>query len=163
MRTVFFHASGLLYRPGDVIPAGNWGRVIFGTGPTHPLFYREYLFERVRREVAPDAPSRMASAYVLEDRDAARRFAEASAHRYVYVVELIANGRTFRGDLGWIDMLAQWHSFEGVEHVATSYWRGEPASGTWETLTMTSLIARQRLSWIPDNGLVIEEGEPADE
>jgi hypothetical protein len=113
-----------LYRPGDRIKAGNWGRLILGTGPGHPRFYAEYLLERIRRDEFADAPSRMDGAFAFESLDFAASWDRGV--EYVYAVRLIApRERVHRGDMGWIDAMNEHRSFDGVEECARRYWRGD--------------------------------------
>src|SRR2546427_7334684 len=72
--TLYYHCTIGLLGPGDRIRPGNWGRVIQGIGPAHTLFFREYLWERVRRDEFPEKPSRMRAAFAFATHAAAQAY-----------------------------------------------------------------------------------------
>jgi hypothetical protein len=45
---IYYWRGALWLSPGELIQPGTWGRVEFGLGVRHNLFFREYVYERVR-------------------------------------------------------------------------------------------------------------------
>ena len=150
-----YHRSQLLYAEGDVILGGNWGRVILGLGPAHGRFYPEYVLESMRRREFARKPSRMASAFAFDDVERAESWARVivqGVKEHIYAVEPATGAAIHRGNLGWIDAMATYRTFEGVESCALSYWRGDDREGSaWECIVGGSLRVVQRLTPIPED------------
>lgn len=72
--TPLYHRDQALFRRGDRIPPGTWGRTVLGFGGRHDFFFREYLFETIRKAEFPDLPSRLTSAFAFEDAGFAQQF-----------------------------------------------------------------------------------------
>ncbi len=95
----------------------------------------ELEFERARRELRPDAPSRLSCLYVAADDAEGRAYAQmmATAHGFVMHVEVPWAVRVARLDSHWLgaDLVVP-----TLEHLA-GYWSGEPMPGReprWEWL-----------------------------
>ena len=150
-----YHRSNALYAPGDRIMPGNWGRLVLGIGASHPSFFREHLWERMRQSHYPDLPSRMTAGYAFEQVSRAERFTQNPAWQtYTYLVAIADPSLpTHRADMGWVDLVVGYHEFEAVERVVHHYWAGDEQSPDgWEWLTAGELLVRQRLTAIPSNG-----------
>jgi hypothetical protein len=148
---LLYHRSGLLYRAGDRIQPGNWGRVILGAGPPHNRFYAEYLLDRVRSEFS-EKPSRMEACFAFENFDAARAWSRGPAE-YVYAVRLADSASPrHRGDMDWIDALPLYRTFDGVEECARRYWAGHERGMKWEIVVAGELVVVDRLTAIAENG-----------
>ncbi len=146
-----FHVAAALYRPGDQIMPGNWGRLVMGRGPEHAFFYREYLWERIRGVEFPARHSRLNVAYTFTNLDFAQTYREASD--FVYLVSIPAEITPDRLDMSWIELVKAYRSFEGAEHCARSYWRGDERDPRQvELLVPGPLTIRERLTPIPENG-----------
>lgn len=135
-----FYRSGVFYQPGEIVPAGNWGRVIRAHGTRHNLFFRELLYEAVRREEFDDRPSRLISAFAFEAEAVARNFNNPLAP-LLYRVEIDdPQGPSFRADMSWIDVLARGpNAFDEARECARHYWRGDPQGNQWEMLCVSGL------------------------
>lgn len=135
-----FHCSGLLYRTGDVIQPGNWGRVIEGHGSAHNLHMREATFEAVRQTVAPNQASRLRSLFAFEELTAAQQYATEVGLRWIYLLELptVATSASHRGSLGVFDGLNACFGIDTTLELMRKYWRGEDLGGATEILSESS-------------------------
>lgn len=70
----FFHLCVTSLAPGSIIEPGNFGRIVGLFGFKHQLFNREATLEEVRRQVAPEAPSRMQSVFAFQSQREAELF-----------------------------------------------------------------------------------------
>lgn len=152
-----FHRANALYEPGDQIPPGNWGRLVLGIGPAHPLYFREYLWERIRRAEFPTKPSRMRACFAFEAVEAADKFVQnRDWPTYTYAVRLTdATLPLHRGDTSWLEpsLIQEFRTFEGVEGCARHYWNSdERSSGQFEIVVSGALEVVQRLTPIRENG-----------
>jgi hypothetical protein len=154
--TLYYHRSQLLYRKGDVIPPGNWGRVILGIGPAHKRFYPEYVLETIRRVEFTEKPSRMAAAFMFESHAGAvawPRTVIQGIQEHVYAVTVPEGVPTHHGNFGWIDAMPLYRTFEGVEECARRYWRGDDRNPEqWEYVVSGALTVVDRLSKLEENG-----------
>lgn len=137
---LFFYRSGAFYQPGEIVQAGNWGRVIQAHGNRHNLFFRELVYESIRTKEFADRPSRMSCVFAFEAEAVARNFNNPAAP-LLYRVEVHDQGApTFRADMSWIDVLSRGpNAFDEAQRVARRYWRGEAHANQWEILTMSGL------------------------
>lgn len=156
MARLYYHVSRGLYQRGDLIAAGNWGRIILGTGPNHPLFYREYLFERMRAAEFPKKPSRMRAAFAFESSASALGWNHGeNVPEYAYAVEITEpKAPLHRADMSWLTVIREYRTFEGAEDCARRYWGGDEREPNWaEIITAGPLRVLDRLTTIPDNGM----------
>ncbi|MHB8589797.1 MAG: hypothetical protein ACYDA0_13250 [Candidatus Dormibacteraceae bacterium] len=101
--TTYYWRGALWLSPGEVIQPGNWGKVIFAFGVRHNLFFREYVYERVRATEFAVQPSHMRSASAFRDEAVARAFDQAAAP-LLYRVQLVAGAHTATLDMQWLDV-----------------------------------------------------------
>ncbi len=147
-----FHVAAALYRSGDQVMPGNWGRLVMGQGPDHAFFYREYLWERIRAVEFPTRHSRLNVAYAFASHDFAQTYKQAGD--FVYLVEIPDGIAPDRLDMSWIELAKAYRSFEGAEHCARSYWQGDERDPRqMELLVPGPLTIRERLTPIPENGV----------
>jgi hypothetical protein len=97
-----FHKSTTLYRPGDLVHPGSWGRIISAYGAAHGQFIRETLFEHIRATEFAHRPSRWSCGFAFEDEAFARTWDRGLAE-LVYPVELVNGSASFRADIGLLD------------------------------------------------------------
>jgi hypothetical protein len=95
----------------------------------------ELAFERARREVRPDAPSRLSCVFLAEDNAAGRAYAQgmATMHGFVMTVRVPLALRIARMDAHWIGDSADLPTRERCQ----GYWSGDPtpdADPLWEWL-----------------------------
>jgi len=135
-----FYRSGVFYQPGEIVPAGNWGRVIQAHGNRHNNFFRELVFESIREDEFADRPSRMTCAFGFEAEAVARSFNNALAP-LLYRVEIADRAATtFRADMSWFDVLTRGpKAFDEARDIARRYWRGDPKANQWEILATCGL------------------------
>lgn len=69
----YFHLSGNLWKPGDIIEPGNWGSLVLNTSG-HRWLDMEVIFEHTRQQIAPHLPSRLTSNFVFDNFDSAKKF-----------------------------------------------------------------------------------------
>jgi hypothetical protein len=116
--------------------------------PSH-LAEREAVFERVRLAEAPDAPSRLTSAFLFDDLASAVAYTELPGDEHapwrVQMVILGPGAATFRGDLMWPVRAGEGRVDLAV--AARGYWTGRP------------LIQRQAWYEVLAAGLVVFAGE----
>lgn len=144
---VLYHKSQQLYKPGEHIVSGNWGRTVLGFGPIHHLYFREYLFESIRSREFTDKPSRLVSAFAFIDGRFAMAWQRSQTVENTYIVSLSDPTRPIhQGDMTWIDQLPLCRTFEEVEDCARQYWKGEMRqSGVLEIVAPCDLIVEKRL------------------
>jgi len=107
---------------GAQIAPGRWGRLIAATGPTHPHFYREDLFEAVRSHEFPDRPSRLTCGYAWIGEPG---WAEPDPTEHVYEVAY-PGGDAFPAHMGYLTDASGVPLGELIER-ARAYWRGDGA------------------------------------
>ena len=118
----FFYRARALYEVGDIVHSGNWGRVLFGVGASHGFFLREYALEQIRLSSYPNKPSRLSSTFAYVSEAAAQA---AFQDHLLYRVELAdPTLPAHRGDVDWVDLIPQLHSFDAVTTAAHHYWSG---------------------------------------
>lgn len=71
---IFYHCASVKLGVGSIIEPGNWGRIINRFAYRHGLYQREMVFERVRQEIRPQAPSRMEALFACASLEEARAF-----------------------------------------------------------------------------------------
>ena len=157
--TPYYHCSLQLLQPGDRIRPGNWGRIVQGIGPAHTLFFREYLWERVRRVEFSDKPSRMRAAFAFASHAAAQNYKANEQGKnmdQIYSVRPVsAEDKQHRADMSWLDVVRQYHTFDGAEECARRYWRGDERDpNSIELLVEGDLEVLDRLTPIGENGRV---------
>lgn len=143
---VTWHTCRELYRPGETIGGGRWGRIVLATGSAHPAWEREQLLEQVRNDVAGAAPSRLASAFAHAELAAARSY--AAPDEQIYQVELTDVSVTL--DMLWVTWIRESLSSGDrtrAERQAAHYWGGQSARNYlpaatphWEVLTPGDLL-----------------------
>jgi uncharacterized protein DUF2441 len=154
--TLYFHRSQALYQPDDVIQPGNWGRVIQGIGPAHGRFYPEYVLESLRRREFPEKPSRLLCAFAFENFDRAakwNRVVVEGIQEHIYAVTVPENALTHRGNVGWIEAMPLYRTFDGLDECVRNYWKGVDRDPEyWEVAVVAPLTVQNRLSRIEENG-----------
>lgn len=139
-----FHHNYQYLKPGDVIHAGNWGRLIQGYGAHHTLFLRETLWELVREFEFPQLPSRLRAAFFYDDEPTARRYwleGDSPLVPNLYEVEVVDPSIPIhRADMElWEQSWLQAHLPQEAADVARLYWKGDAPSGRLESLTHSDL------------------------
>lgn len=127
----YYHVSPIHLEAGSVIKKGNWGRVIrLYIGNCNGLnLFRERIFEDVRVQHFPGKPSRLDSAYLLLDQDAAFRYLkvdnEACRTSLIYKVRIINSDAKFHlGNFNKVTVLPPLGHFDNMGEIATNYWAG---------------------------------------
>jgi len=131
----YYHCSELLLRTADVVPPGRWGQTIVATGPDHPFYYRELVWEQVRAMEFVDRPSRMVCAFAFQSEVSALTWAQVGEK--IYAVSASPESPTFLADMTWITEARQHHAFPDVLEIVRCYWRGEASDHP----TMELLVA----------------------
>jgi hypothetical protein len=154
----YYHVAAGLYRPGDMIYPGTWGRLIQGTGPDHALYFRELAFEAVRSQQFPECVSRMAAAFAFTNVDAANQHLSAiappgSLRHYVYSVRIDDAEPHDLLDMSWFDAIREYRSFEATQRAITAYWSGvHRGPEKLELLSAGPLTIIDRVTPITENG-----------
>lgn len=149
----YFWICGLDIRPGAVIEPGNWGRIVRFRGTGHPAIGRELLFERIREEINPNAPSRFDCAFVCPTSEGAERFRRAIRNRWsdlTYEVELENPDAPFF--VAKIDLIDQYQNAPTTDHAALArqYWEGTDSTNpSAEILTLSPLRITRRFTRDP--------------
>jgi hypothetical protein len=115
----------MIYLDGELIPPGAWGRTVQGMGPSHAHYYREMVWEMVRRAEFADCPSRMKAAFAFEDLAHAMAFRRDRPGENVYAVTIEPGAITHRADMTWIDSALERRSFDDVAASIRRYWSGD--------------------------------------
>jgi hypothetical protein len=125
---------------GDIIPTGNFGRLLRELHQGVPyngrvyvlgMVAREYIFEVVRRDLRPLAPSRLTCAFACPTERDAELYAvdnNADGHLHFYEVEAIdRNAATHVAAISHCTMTSGESFINLMEPKARLYWQG--ASG----------------------------------
>ena len=145
----YYYLCSYPLREDSVVEKGNWGRIIqknpnfqqlsknlrinsrFSSGvifvaPQDQYIIRELIFERVRKDKFPHAPSRLNCLFVCKTLEGAKSFkGEGRNFDLIYEVEPIdANSRVLETDWSWINSILNKPVHE-IEEAAGKYWRGE--------------------------------------
>lgn len=142
-----YHLAPITLAPGSEIQPGNFGRMIkryrTDTGSNAWLLSRELIFESVREQIAPNAPSRLSACFAIDDLGAAQRYQAHNDGNFLMVmheVELVdAAAPQHSGSLPLIDFPQPGHPFlDTVRAMANAYWSGG-GSGDREIVTASAL------------------------
>ena len=142
MAIIHFNAMQLV--AGDEVPAGNFGRLLrelhCGLAGADGRVYilgmvaREYLFEVIRRDLRPNAPSRLTCAFACPtDKDAELYAIEnnSDGHMRRYEVEPVdANANTHIAAISHCTMTSGVSFIDLMEPKARLYWEGAPGDPT---------------------------------
>lgn len=98
----------------------------------------ELAFEKIRRDISPQAPDRLSSLYLAEDSPIGethirKMLAPYGSSLVVIRMRVIEQKAIFRADTAWYDLYVERRDVQ----VIRNYWRGEPATpdgNTWEYL-----------------------------
>jgi hypothetical protein len=125
-----YHHTNAFYEPGDLIQAGNWGRVIRGWGGRHKWFLKEALYESIRGREFAAKPSRLESSFTYKDRNFALGKLDPNQHHLLYEVRPADDDSPLHeADLHWIDD-AFWNLRDPATglgealDIARNYWTG---------------------------------------
>jgi hypothetical protein len=129
---VLLHHSYAYLEPGEVIHAGNWGRIVRGYGTWHSLFLRETLFETVRARDFSSLPSRLNCAFAYEDEESASRGmkdGDANVAPSLYVVEPVdVSAARHVADHDLVTVPGSLFDPEALEERVRTYWQGRRLS-----------------------------------
>jgi hypothetical protein len=146
----YYYLCSYPLREGSIVEKGNWGRIIqknpnfqqlsknlrinsgFSSGvifvaPQDQYIIREFIFERVRKNEFPDAPSRLECIFVCKTLDGAKSFRSESRRNLdlIYEVEPTdVNSRMLETDWSWINSIINKPLHE-IEEDARKYWGGK--------------------------------------
>jgi hypothetical protein len=132
---------------GSIVEKGNWGRIIQKNPNFQQLsknlwinssgvifvdaldqyIIRELIFERVRKDKFPHAPSRLNCIFVCKTIDGAKSFKSEQGRNLdlIYEVEPTdVNSRMLETDWSWINSILNKPLHE-IEEAARKYWGGE--------------------------------------
>lgn len=148
----YFWAAGLSLAGGSIVEPGNWGRVMRRQQWSHGNVVvgtaRELGLELIRREVAPNAPSRLDCAFAFLKGNGARQFLASTPGRtdVVYEVELVEpDAPHLIADLSEFGALIQQPTGLEFAAVATRYWAGTASTNpNAELLTLSPLRVLRR-------------------
>jgi hypothetical protein len=138
------HLNARALAAGDVIPCGNFGRLLRELHEGVPgsdgrvyvlgMVAREYLFEVVRRDLCPQAPSRLISVFACPTEEDAALYAvenNPQGHMRAYEVEPIDNNAvTHVAAISHCTMTSGVSFIDHMEPRARLYWEGAPGDPT---------------------------------
>lgn len=138
------------FQPGTRHTAGSWGGVVQQLGGVHRHATQEEIFERVRRDVAPGAPSRLDAAYAFADIAFADEWlSRVRPFDLLYEVRLAdPSAPAFLGDVALVDAARRLDTrvdTAELERIAHRYWQGCAAgcaSAELVTLSPLEVVAR---------------------
>lgn len=118
-----FHSAPILLEIGSVVLPGNYGRILRATGPSHKLWHRETILERVRATRYSGKPSRWDSCFICVTLDAAKCYRDKQSPRsIIYEVEKVdPHAIEHRSDFNVVEPLPG--RPENMEQIAELYWR----------------------------------------
>jgi hypothetical protein len=154
MRRVLLHHSYAYLDVGDIIRAGNWGRIVRGYGTWHPQFLRESLFESLRSRAYAHLPSRLTCSFAYEDEDSAQRGmldGDVNVAPSLYAVEAVdAEALQHVADHELVTVPGGLFDTAALEERILTYWQGRRLSQFSEVLVASDLRVvdvRQRATW----------------
>jgi Protein of unknown function (DUF2441) len=148
------HLNHLQLAAGDVIPVGNFGRLLrelhHGVNINGRVFVlgmvaREYIFELARRELRPSAPSRLTCAFACPTEEDARLYAvennKDNKMRFYEVEPTDGSASTHKAAISHCTMVSDVGFIDLMEPKAKLYWQGNPGDPTkgWELLFASPL------------------------
>jgi hypothetical protein len=159
---MMYHVASGLYRPGDTVLPGNWGRLIQGTGPNHQFYFREFAWEFIRRSRFPGRVSRLEAAYGFAQLEGA--IAHQLPGEYIYGASVPDSVKTDELDMTWLTSVRDYRTYDGVESVIERYWRGEVVNPqNREILAAGPLLILNRVTRIAEDGHVRPVQPPRDQ
>jgi Protein of unknown function (DUF2441) len=88
-----YFACTLMLDHGSIVRPGNWGRIVRLTGPNHTEWQREVILEEIRKSEFAHLPSRLESAFVIDELEEAQYYAANFVRlALLYEVTLIDDG-----------------------------------------------------------------------
>lgn len=146
-KSKYYYLCSYPLREGSIVEKGNWGRIIqknpnfqqlsknlrinssgvIFVAPQDQYIIRELIFERVRKNEFPDAPSRLECIFVCKTSDGAKSFRSESRRNLdlIYEVEPTdVNSRMLETDWSLINSIINKPLLE-IEEDARKYWCGE--------------------------------------
>ena len=134
-----FHVSND-YLTADTVLNTRYGNVIRDyrwfayNDHNYAQYLKEMIFEDFRRSSHPEAPSRLASIYLFDDLNAAKKYKEKGKKGYIFEVETLDESRLLRADMRWMD-LANRKPVNELLGMADSYFNSEATNlAEWEIL-----------------------------
>ena len=116
-----YFTCAMMLDSGSIVRPGNWGRIVRLIGPAHTEWQREMILEDIRKSEFPLLPSRLESAFVIDELDEAKYYAaNFSRLGLLYEVALI--------DVGAPTHEADWKGtgpYDQTNDWARRYWRGD--------------------------------------
>lgn len=147
----YYHVSSRQLPVGSIISAGNWGRTVLAL-PGHPWLQMEMMFERARRNIDPDLPSRLYSSFMFTSVEQADRYLATQpdkANEFMYEVRpRDETKRVYRTSLMLVHPNIGTHPGAAIPPGnAFAYWRmkGDERHEIEELLTESDLVVLQVL------------------
>lgn len=132
------------YIPGSTIAPGYFGVTALRY---ENLRVPEIVFEAIRREVVPDAPSRMHCVFAYDTEASAiahglaynthRRASGSPLYEWVHELEFPDAATPFRADMAWLTNKGTIRVLHELQAMARGYWAGlalDAAEPIWEWL-----------------------------
>ncbi|WP_225031761.1 hypothetical protein [Paraburkholderia sp. XV] len=152
----YFHLCSVQLSPGSVIEPGNWGRIIelYPQDANVHNAWRvaaEQVFEMTRLQLAPNAPSRLTSAFAFfSQADAEQQRAQMGWINMLYEVELVDPNAAQH--IGVFALLTATYALDNTRFLpkartlAVQYWTGSTPAGTKELVTASPLRVVKRIN-----------------
>lgn len=146
-KEIMYHVSRRPLREGTTLTLGAYGERIRSDDfieENYSIHIREELFEEIRRQHYPQAPSRFNAVFLFPEFSIAKAFyANTCAYKnYVFEVEIL-EGTAFSVEM---DLLkCEGMRFEQITEYAHKYWQQltHPQSGTVEVILNGKAIVRK--------------------
>ncbi|MBR0714785.1 DUF2441 domain-containing protein [Bradyrhizobium liaoningense] len=136
-----FFACTMMLNQGSIVRPGNWGRIVRLIGPAHRDWQREIILEDIRKTEFPILPSRLESAFVIDELDEAQYYtANFAKLSLLYEVALIDDGAPTHE--------ADWKGtgpYDNTNEWARRYWRGDVVPHPETTLKLRERLTLSRL------------------
>jgi Protein of unknown function (DUF2441) len=134
------HLNAMKFNPGDVVSTGSFGlnlrKLHKGISGSDGRVYvlgmvaREYIFELVRRDLRPTAPSRLTCAFACPTEEDARLYAgdnnPGDRLRFYEVEPLDVSAATHNAAISHCTMTSDVSFIDLMEEKARLYWEGAP-------------------------------------
>ncbi|MEQ7801309.1 hypothetical protein ABDJ41_16060 [Pedobacter sp. ASV1-7] len=117
-----YHSSNNDLAPGDIIPPGNWGKMVFYSKVDHHLWKREMTIEAMRIWNFAEKPSRLKCAFACDNLDTMVCYhVKENPEGFIYQVEAVdPHAPMHKGDFNAVGIPKGYP--DNMWGIASRYW-----------------------------------------
>ncbi|WP_165786617.1 DUF2441 domain-containing protein [Heyndrickxia camelliae] len=112
------------YNYGTEIPLTNYEQPNFEKDENYHLYLIEMIFEDIRKTHYNECPSRLNALFLINGEENAKNIAYSMDKRYVYEVDMNAEGTSKEFDDHWVELCNK-VSYETIKEYAHNYFSGK--------------------------------------